>query len=285
LDAKHGWVAAIDSADPTQPLAFSTVDGGATWSRATLGASDTLYDSGWSADFSFSNTDTGWVLLTLATSSNFSSGRLLETTDGGASWAELAAPSGGQVAFSDSHQGWIAENAASGRLFQTSDSGSDWTDLAPISATPQGPPFYGLPAVGSSGVGLLDATVASSGTTAILKTDDDGATWTQTTSVDLPPIESGVAPITLATSSEWVLFAPDASEIIQLDSSGTATGTVTPSGLPADSSVLEVSFSDPSDGWAVVAASTCPDSKSSCTTSQALYATADGGQSWSRLTV
>lgn len=90
LDEQAGWVLAASAAAGLQVLA--TRDRGTHWQA--LGALDgEVVPSGSRvSSFGFSDAMSGWLLVRLPSSANFSFGRLFVTRDGGASWQRLPDP-------------------------------------------------------------------------------------------------------------------------------------------------------------------------------------------------
>ncbi|HVP58616.1 MAG TPA: M20/M25/M40 family metallo-hydrolase, partial [bacterium] len=108
-DAENGW--AVGS---TQKI-MRTRDGGASWARQPISASNAILDG-----VAFVDTLTGWICDTY--------GQIYKTTDGGNSW--VAQSSGAsqalrEIFFLDSQNGWVA--GYGGVVRRTVDGGTTWT--------------------------------------------------------------------------------------------------------------------------------------------------------------
>ena len=96
LNASRGWVTVQDGwrdGIPALSLA-STADSGQRWETQPidLAAFQRLRAYVGSSTIFFLDSAHGWIMLRLASSSNFSFGALLATEDGGQSWMELSSP-------------------------------------------------------------------------------------------------------------------------------------------------------------------------------------------------
>jgi photosystem II stability/assembly factor-like uncharacterized protein len=114
------------------PAIFRTTDGGQSWTRTTvpLGA----HQQGVMWSLSFPDPDDGWavegIYSVLSPDSYEETAAVLHSTDGGATWASVAALAdlGAQsVHFSDSQHGWVG---ASEGVYETTDGGDDWQQVA-----------------------------------------------------------------------------------------------------------------------------------------------------------
>lgn len=126
-----------------------TTDGGATWSRSSvrldLRRGEDTYAG--AAQVFFLDEQRGWLLAALATGSAFSRAVLYRTTDGGASWTKVTAPANGDIVFTTPQDGWLAGGPTHADLYVTHDGGVTWEEVAvpqrlpsPIpTPTPAGP--------------------------------------------------------------------------------------------------------------------------------------------------
>jgi photosystem II stability/assembly factor-like uncharacterized protein len=178
LDRQHGWLATYSGAGDGETL-YRTRDGGRRWQAypapshvtAPLGTADVLQfvtpDVGWLADVE----PTGPVE------------RLYQTTDGGASWQQIAAlnqnlPRLGVVEFEPGDAvGWLGGMQYFPRpLDVTTDQGRGWQPAALPGSPADGAP--GLPAI--FGSTLIEPVVDCSAGTTDLRTyrsADNGAQW------------------------------------------------------------------------------------------------------------
>jgi photosystem II stability/assembly factor-like uncharacterized protein len=258
LDATHGWVLlshwAEHAAAPQLSVAF-TQDGGGTWTVTPVTISnfnpEALSGDG---NFSFVDPQRGWMNLGLNSSSNFNSGLLFETVDGGKSWTRLknAPYIAGKIAFKTSDDGWIAGGPGNRELWATHDGGKTW----------QKPSL--IPPEGLNGV--------------IYTTDDaptflDGFTFLKVTYEGPDEASSAVVVFTSSDSGKtwkaqsinrWGGRLPTAV-------TKTSAGDVSATRVEAieGSRVLEIKYLDNMIGWA--------------STLHGLVATKDGGATWTNI--
>ncbi len=120
-----GWV--IASTDDANFQLFSTSDGGYTWRQILTPE----LDAGWSPySFQFTDAQQGWIVIKQATGSNFSSGRLLRTRDGGETWQSSDLPVGEAVTFTSQEVGWVAGGVGGNQLYETQDGGQTWYSVS-----------------------------------------------------------------------------------------------------------------------------------------------------------
>ena len=182
------WLAGVHRTRPDRMFVSSTIDAGRSWNErsvdeSTLGVGE--YSRAW---IQFVDTTTGWLLGKLATSSAFSVGELLRTTDGGETWERLQSPpAAGRFVFADAQRGFMASAPISDRLFATYDGGDSWHELAlPIDADP-GMVLYDLPAVHGDGTSTVTVTVRGTAPALYVFVAGDGdGTWRLAGSRDLP---------------------------------------------------------------------------------------------------
>ncbi len=271
--AGHGW-AAETRADGSFAVA-ATVDRGAHWTTSTVPSpfADGI-EFGGTASPAFTDDAHGWLMLSMQSSSNFSRGILMQTTDGGAHWAQLPTPPvGGDITFADALHGFAGPGVRGDDLYATSDGGQTWQPLSLPTATAS-------LAKASSKVSLpsfTDATHAS-----LLRSFDTG---------------TGTAYVRYATSDAgktWQAAAPTQSStpaLVTLAATGVATSPIAsaPSrGLLQKSvaglnklSPVQATFSTPSQGWVLLSGGAC--SGTDCTQTSTLLGTLDGGKTFFQL--
>lgn len=142
LDPTHGWAAfAVGSSEAdssTQIRLVQTHDEGKNWN--SLPFDRTRYSSlknraAIPSALWFVDAQHGWFQWTLATSSAFSSGLMYSTSDGGATWVELAdPPSAGNFRFQTTQDGWMVSPASDfvadgDTLNVTHDGGKTWQEV------------------------------------------------------------------------------------------------------------------------------------------------------------
>jgi photosystem II stability/assembly factor-like uncharacterized protein len=250
VDADHGWVLAGD--------VWSTSNGGRTWKR-----------HGVAGDFSsidFVDADHGWAAGSTSIRDDpnaGTTGAIFVTSDGGVTWRQQSFPGDtdqmNTVDFVNAKDGWAcgqgSDMGGAGTIVATTDGGAHWTAQ---SAGTDGD---------LSGITFIDAThgwLPEGGST--YATTDGGTTWTAA--------DSGL------TSVSSVSFANDLDGYAVGAVGGLATTTdggvtwqvrssITPAGGFPLLSVL--AFPNASQGWAIGG--------------QSIFATSDGGATWSSQTV
>lgn len=302
LDQLHGWVIVSDEPDAEHRTGLSvlrTVDGGRNWERALLATPSGVHTDAPTgpAALSFLDARQGWAVVRLVSSSNFSRGELFQTSDGGATWRTLTAPSGDPVRFITATDGWAAGGPGGGHLYASRDGGQSWqpqiVTLPEAFATSR--PGYALPTFFDSQHGVLPVTFAGDDTTpsglGFYTTRDSGKSWNLALTI---PEESRLgAGVSLSTQilgpTTWLVAHPGGKRVTTTRDGGRTAQTVTPTGLPA--SIAEITFASDTVGWARAAEAECPatatkmPAKSSCrATPVQLLGTKDGGQTWFPLT-
>jgi hypothetical protein len=145
MDRATGWTVVSTTGEQRDVQLARTTDGGAHWAMTGLSILNQDGNSasyGGKATISFADRTDGWILLHLVSSSNFSLGVLLQTTDGGATWTRLPNPPiADGLAFVTRQQGWLSGGPDSKQIFVTRDGGHTWR----ASRVP--PPAGGAPRV------------------------------------------------------------------------------------------------------------------------------------------
>ena len=160
-------------------LLGTTTDGGRHWAVSSVRS---LSQNEWagfsgSASLSFADDQHGWVMLRGVSSSNFSVGSLLATSDGGLTWNERPAPPAGDpVVFVTAADGWMAGGPAHTDMYVTRDGGRTWQ----ATAIHAGGAFrYSLPRFADALLGsvLVQADAAGGATAYTYRTEDGGRSW------------------------------------------------------------------------------------------------------------
>jgi len=256
VDARHGWVAGIDSATSRTEV-WRSSNGGASWIKA----GSSLAAGG----------GVGWVAFVSRTTGVWGNGSLLRTTDGGDSWELTSSVDLGIVNdadFAGDQTGWAAcsfgSSESGGAIAATTDGGVTWkTQKA-------------LPGADGSG-GFSDVSSPSTERCYALKwgagegvwaTEDGGSEWALR---PLPHIAGG------QFTSYWDIDFPtgttgwavgDAGTILKT-SDGGATWTKQASGVSAQLTALD--FVTARVGFAVGS-------------NGRILRTRDGGSHWAKLT-
>jgi photosystem II stability/assembly factor-like uncharacterized protein len=292
VNPQEGWLVASGDQDPTgatQITGFHTEDGGATWESVDIGEPDNDYTSSLSgqAYIHFIDPQHGWVVVKLASSSNFSVGDLFRTTDGGVTWTKLSIPIGDPIRFVTPSDGWTAGGAPGDELYVTRDGGTSW-ERQTVSSPPifrSSDPLYDLPFFdGPRGILAVSFSGNPSGV-AVFSSGDGGRSWKLTRSVQSPssveidmPIPSDVV-----GSETWIAAASDGSRIFATSDAGKSLQEIAPNGFPTGG-VADLDFSTAKDGWAWGNFGECPPGlKTGCVVIGRLFKTTDGGQTWEKV--
>jgi len=296
LDAAHGWTVVAGNPDRTQRTGLDllrSADGGRSWRQASLAGPDRLYTAapGEAATIDFLDAQHGWIAIRLASGSNFSLGRLFQTTDGGATWQQRTTPIGDPVRFVTPSDGWAAGGPGGGHLYVSHDGGRSWqaSTVAAPSAFAESAVAYSLPTFSDPQTGVLPVTFAGDDATppglGFYQTRDGGGSWTLAQVIALDGrLGVGVAARTAVLGpAAWLVARPGASRLTATADGGRSTHEVASAGLPPN--IADLTFADAADGWARVADSECPGApqvtKGGCqSTPIPLLRTSDGGRTW-----
>ena len=254
-DADHG-VALGDGGH-----AYRTVDGGATWSAQKVTPDDSTRLSA----LVFGDAQTAWVLGGVYSFSpnEASCNFIRQSTDGGETWAPPASyviEDLRDVSFVSATQGWAV--GADGTVMVTTD-GEHWaTQAVPVTT-------------GLRGVDFVDAltgwAVGDDGT--ILATVDGGTTWHQQPSGNLPDLTTVGF---LDAEHGW---AAGSNSVFRTTDGGLAWTEAAVGSGEWTLDAASVDFVDATHGW--VAGST-PGHTEYGRASGVVYATQDGGATWTR---
>jgi photosystem II stability/assembly factor-like uncharacterized protein len=256
VDTQHGWLVLTNSDESgfTTYAIARTLDGGSTWQTASL----SLFRPGdvnslaGAVYLHFLDSQTGWLVVRRATSSNFSLGTLFKTTDGGNTWTQLTIPIGEPVYFVTSEVGWTAGGAAGDELYRTQDGGRTWRPQAigsPLANTNQRR-LYQLPIFENEWRGVLPVVIA------------DG---------EEARIEF----------QHWIMVLPNDEQLLNISNHGKTT-TIT-SKNPLLAGISELDMITPSIGWAKYVSGSCTSALQThkhCQLEIKLLRTSDGGKTW-----
>jgi len=289
-NSSNGWVLLSGevpgSPDPRFDLA-TTNNGGQTWSLAQVDLSSFQIRTGILApggSVYFIDSLHGWLNLSVTSSSNFRSGLMFKTDDGGNTWKrprqdpEIA----GHMFFLTPEIGWLAGGPGGERLYVTRDGGGSWQQVS-LNAPPQlnAPVYaaiYGLPQFQDDKRAFLPVSYYGGpeelpAALAVFETADGGLTWQLDTfapgfqaygvGVMVPSAVVDGALVTASLSARSLTLA-----VTSLRAGAGATRQVTSTlreGIRLFPPVSELSFISLTEGWLREAA---------------LLATSDGGTTW-----
>ena len=278
LNTSDGWAisAEVDGSGLVEELYLSsTTDAGQSWQTVVFDAFD-LSQGVAGVYLDFVDSQSGWVVVRLPSSANFSFGQLFQTTDGGVSWTQLDVPLGEPVNFITDEDGWVAGGPAGDELWVTRDGGATW-DPQIVAAKPPGGGYlvYHLPTFSNALEGILPVVVNElpDSWVEFYSTSDGGDTWNPVGLNDLDGLEvrpGTTFPIAVTEAGDWHLPIP-------ADLPGIPPG------------VTELDFVSEEVGWAYVSTTVCTAQASGpqgqaqavCTPDSQLIRTEDGGESWS----
>lgn len=296
LDTQHGWVVSSSASDPDQLEVSVTTDGGTSWSTSALGSPDPSFGNSDLAYVDFADSQHGWVVAMIASSAGIlPQGVLFQTTDDGATWQKLQMPVGGPVEFVNATTGWLADGnqgEAAPRFYITSDGGQSWTPetVTPPTGFTQDQATYTIPSFTTSADVVLAAfDNGSSASAGFYQTNDAGTTWQQKATVPAGKPEGDVSPSTAVVNPiSWMAVSPYGTSIMAVTQNGASQSSMSPTGLPANSGISDVSFTGTGStaaGWVVSNTNQCTGKKTGCTEVTALLGSTDGGAHWAQLSV
>ncbi len=267
--------------DPNSLLVLRSADGGASW--ATEEPVSVASPTGL-ADVRVAAIGQRIVVLgNEASGSQLSIALAASSADAGKGWTVERAPSGGDVSAAGDRF-WLVGGVMGDQLFASA-SGSTWERLA----IPVKDQFWtaARPVGLKTGEVVVAVTAHSAdetkATLTFWVTPDGGRSWRPLGSIETPdPGFQLTVPGAIAADGRWLALWPNGSKVVsgRLGSAEQAT-LVSPNGLPG--APLSVAFTPDGGAIAVVASSSCPSGKASCTSTTSLAYSADGGQTWAPL--
>lgn len=299
LDANRGWLVARGD-EPGALVILRTQNGFLTSDRLVLPASQMQLSSEVQrAHIQFIDPSNGWMALKLQSSSSFSLGALLKTRDGGRTWQVLPLPVAGKLHFLNKDRGWLTGGVSGDDLYATVNGGSSWTRvrLAGITEDPAAQVHVSLPAFADTRHGFLIVNVLDEqGKRVILfNTHDSGDSWASAAALTVAQeLSSGSTAILVATPQGVVLALPPGADRAAVERFATFDGLEIVGDMPGG--VIQASFLDPQQGWALVQEGKCTGDKLGaiakippegedfqCSVSVNLVETKDGGATWRRV--
>ncbi|HEY1855162.1 MAG TPA: hypothetical protein VGG40_11290 [Solirubrobacterales bacterium] len=289
-DPEHGWAVAEEGDEPHPGAAlFATQNGGRSWTRARIHFGSRYSQVG-SASFAAVGAHRVYALVRESRNTAFSVGYLFASRDGGRHWHQLPErpPHAGEIVFSSSRDGWLAEEGPSPALYRTRDSGRSWQEVR----LPRPPGLakartdYLAPRFEADGHGILAATYDNfekRAFTVLYTSEDSGRHWTLAASTRLL-VEGDPVVFAYRGEDSVVTAIYEAPQLGLLNIDG-STPSLAGTGLPVEYSPW-LSFSGSEDGLARIDAEDCTVKQRSahCTEVNGLYFSADGGASWAPTT-
>jgi photosystem II stability/assembly factor-like uncharacterized protein len=291
-DAAHGWVAINEAFTSGTDASYGrvdiwrTTDGGRTWAKTQLPrARFAVFGEIMPAvQFDFLDATHGFVFQSGNEAKGKNDSDLFWTADGGATWsADRPTGDGSQgnegiLGFATPDDGVIVNAWRGNGIAVTHDGGQTWNDAA--LALPSGalaaPPYFAQPVFVSGGAGLVvvDFQPDTGSVFLAYRTSDAGSSWTQ-----VAALPSGVATVAFLDAQHWV--GSDGAGMVTTDDAGATWVRSAAVGLPG--APQELQMAGPQHGWAHVWMNVCLDFKSNCSSRTGLYATVDGGSTWTQL--
>jgi photosystem II stability/assembly factor-like uncharacterized protein len=291
LDAQHGWVAINEAftsgSDPSYGRidVWRTTDGGQTWKKAQLPKA--VFNLGEilpPVQFDLLDATHGFAFL----SGNLAKGRndsdLFWTADGGRTWsADRPTGSGnvgieGTVSFATANDGVIVNAVHGSGIVATHDGGRTWTDatFVPPPGLAGAQLFFGQPVYidGRSGLVAIDFQTDTGSDNHVYRTLDAGSSWT-----DAATLPAGLFAITFLDQQRWI--GTNGSVVVRTTDGGRTWASSPVVGLPG--ALESLTMVDSQRGWALVGMNVCLTFKSNCSSRTGLYATIDGGSTWTQL--
>jgi len=188
----------LDGWGVTETQILRTNDGGITWYNVTP---SNVTQAGYSVNTFVLDNEHVWVQVPdMANYPNV--GTLYRTSDAGLTWTFVTTPfSSANMTFLDNNNGWVMSDLGAGAgsqgvaVYQTTDGGTTWKQTytndpnqphaknsLPLSGIKSGLTPLNMQTAWVSGV------VYSDGTVYLYRTDDGGTSWSQITTLSLPPV-------------------------------------------------------------------------------------------------
>lgn len=294
----HQWVTLAPAAGSTSVSLLRRSASSQPWIRSSvpLGALTIPQYVGAGTSLSFIDPDHGWLMIAESVTHE-TSGELLHTSDGGATWtvqaSRYALPVVGAIHFLTPTIGYLDANSSMGARgwWATNDGGKSWTQLRlPVPVTRKTDSLNILSAPTLAGDAIV---LAASFTTPVQGTDqgvgiyrstDGGATW----NLHLVASEAATEQYSFAATADGsaeVLLRSQASRDLQTFTWVTSRSGNGGQGFTDATSVQGYSpgaltLADPRHLWTVGGAGGCNGVKTDCWTSAALIASSDGGATW-----
>lgn len=300
LNAQHGWAGGAYTSTSRMLQLFKTTDGGTTW-KWVGEAGPTSSPNPCCPTVSFVDDQHGWLMYQdLVRGATAAIGRLLRTTDGGATWSSLpdlpsppathpggVLPEATLVGFVSTSKGWYVGYNSGGNeaLYITLDRGQSWAEQeVPVPASGQlANRHLTIPAFPNGKEGVLPVTLDDR--TVLLEfSNDGGATW----HMDAARAPLLHRPSAAQTAGQYELapsfigngvVAVVLGNQIELNT-GNGWTSIVPRGIPGV--ILDIQFANARLAWALTTQGPCQ--PQICNSNDVvLMKTTDGGQTWTRV--
>lgn len=293
VDAQHGWVAINAGIASASDASFGrvdlwrTTDGGSTWTQGLLplAAMNHNGDTLPQVQLDFLDASHGFAFLSGNLAQGANDSDLFWTADGGRTWsADRPTGSGhvgieGDIGFATGNDGVIVNAPHGEGIVVTHDAGRTWADAS--LALPPGlagaDRFFGKPAFFNerSGLVAVDFQGQTGSVTRVYRTADAGSSWTLAATL---PVR-GNSTLAFFDQNRWIGL--NGSELLRTNDSGRTWVRTAAVALPGGQPSLLLA--DEQHAWALVAMDVCLTFKSNCSSRTGLYATVDGGSTWTQL--
>ncbi len=266
----------VATTDLHSVITFASDDGGSSW--ATVGQHDIVGVDA-IGDLHVAEADGHFaVLIVEATSTAVSFGLVANAGDGGAGWTVGPAPVGGDIS-SAGGRFWLTGGVMGDQIF-VSANGSAWRSAELPTSSEY---WSAAPATEVDGVGVVIPVTSHDpngpSDVTLFATTDYGHSWKSLTSFAAPLTEFNTTiPTSITPDGRWFAIWPDGSKVVEGSIGATDSNVISPNGLPGN--VYDVMFSSASTGVEASSVATCPNGKSSCTSTTVVTRTEDGGQTW-----
>jgi len=277
---------------PGFPVAIAgTVDGGVSWTRASVPLSDG--GSSGRTSLTFLSTAVGWLSIEHQHNSGvIGSSEIFKTTDGARSWKTIgsqALPSSpvGPIRFTSELDGW-GLSAARNRLYRTADGGRTWSEVsvsvpgglatptASLTPTISLPSFFGRK-------GVLPVFYDSSSTrTAVFYTTTDGQSWVPARPLsdsEFAEYGQGIALPTSVTSPTAWAVASGPAVYVSVDGGQTWRHASAPDAIGA----RDLAMPSPNQIWIAYTNIRCVSKGVGCVTATGVVRSDNGGTTWSHI--
>jgi photosystem II stability/assembly factor-like uncharacterized protein len=140
----------------------------------------------------------------------------------------------------------------------------------------QGPVFWDAKA---GALTVNYATDAGAYELGVLLTGDSAASWSLVATIPLDPAEGNLGAMAFVGPDNWAMAGAD--RMVWTADAGRTWASSSSVGLPG--TPWSLLMPDARHGWALVPMSVCLGFKTDCSSRTGLYATADGGATWTAL--